>query len=486
MQKIAKSIGPFKKPSTGFFKDNRQRLLATVQQNMKITDGDIALLKGPVIVPNFDDDAAYWIPPENLYYYLMGIQEPDTYAVFDLKTAKVTVFVPKEEPAKSYWKKIKNAEDYKKEFEIDDALYLDELPAFLKKTVDPNKNLIYVNKGKSPYSNLESLNPKEDLKEILSQFKVDEEDFYEVACESRVFKSKDELALIQQAVDLGIYVHKEIMRVCNTVGTETGVSNRFYSIAKQYGSELAYSNIVAAGKNASILHYIPTGEVTFQPNDMLLIDSGCRLYGYCSDITRSYPISGVYSQKQKDIYNAVLTAQKLVLESVRPQVSWQDMHILAERTILFELKKLGLIQGDLHEMWEKRVIYYFMPHGLGHYIGLYVHDLPGLRKKEQHFNPIPKMNLRVKRILEEGMVLTCEPGIYFNQMLLDSAYNDPVLAPFFVKDVIESYQKELGGVRIEDMFVVTSDGADVLTKDLPKTVEDVEAFIAASRKNQTD
>jgi len=457
MHKITKSIGPFKRPSIAFFKDNRQRLLEKVQQNMKVNDGDIALLKGPITIPSFDDDAVYWIPQENLYYYLLGIQDSGTYAVFDLKTAKVT-----------------------------DALYLEELPAFLKKTVDPSKNLIYLNKGVSPYSNSESLNPKEDLKDILSPFKVNEEDLYEVACESRVFKSAEELALIRQAVDLGVYVHKEIMRVCNTVATESELSNRFYSIAKLYGSELAYSNIVAAGRNASILHYIPMGEVALKSNDLLLIDSGCRLYGYCSDITRTYPISGVYSQKQKDIYNAVLKAQQLVLESIKPQISWKDMHILAERTILFELQKLGLVKGDLHEMWEKRVIYYFMPHGLGHYIGLYVHDLPGLKKKEQDFNPIPKLNLRVKRILEEGMVLTCEPGIYFNQKLLDSGYKDPVIAPFLVKDVIESYQSELGGVRIEDMFVVTSTGADVLTKDLPKTIEDIEAFIANSRKSQKD
>ena len=213
------------------------------------------------------------------------------------------------------------------------------------------------------------------------------------------------------------------------------------------------------------------------------MDAGVQLNGYASDITSTFPVNGKFNEKQAQIYNAVLKANRSAMEALKPGVNWQDLHNLSEKVILTELKNLGFFadEHDVETLWAKRISYYFYPHGLGHYIGNYVHDLKGDPLFEDQKKQIPKQNIRFCRILEEGMCVTVEPGIYFIKRLLDQAKNDPAISSVFNWDVVEAYQKEIQAVRVEDMIYVTKSGAENLTDHLPRTTTQIESCMATGK-----
>lgn len=177
------------------------------------------------------------------------------------------------------------------------------------------------------------------------------------------------------------------------------------------------------------------------------------------------------------IYNAVLNASRAVMRSVKPGVSWVDMHLLAERVQLQELKENGLLVGDVDGMMDARLGAIFMPHGLGHFMGIDTHDVGGYQEWTTNRSELPGLrSLRTSRKLKKGMVLTIEPGIYFIDTLLDKAFNDSTLSPFLVPDQVNRF-RNFGGVRIEDDIVVTDTGMELLT-DVPRTVEEIESLMS--------
>lgn len=171
--------------------------------------------------------------------------------------------------------------------------------------------------------------------------------------------------------------------------------------------------------------------------------------------------------------------------ALKPGISWVDMHLLAEKIILTGLKGLGLVKGDIQEMLDGRIGYIFMPHGLGHLVGLETHDVGGYLKNTPPRIMKPGLkNLRTSRVMEEGTIITVEPGIYFRDFLLKGEFGaelaiaDPAL--YLNLEAIAEYQKEISGVRIEDMILVTADGCDNLSKELPRTVAEIEACMAGN------
>jgi Xaa-Pro dipeptidase len=172
----------------------------------------------------------------------------------------------------------------------------------------------------------------------------------------------------------------------------------------------------------------------------------------------------------------VLKANRGVIEALKPGINWQDLHILAEDVMLAELQQLNFFRADasFEELKAKRLIYYFFPHGLGHYIGTYVHDLKGDPLFEGQKKEIKKQRIRFYRVLEPGMCVTVEPGLYFIRRLLDQGYKDEEVSGYFNKGVIEEYMKEVQAVRIEDMVHVKESGAEILTANLPRTTSEIE------------
>nr|XP_006115000.2 xaa-Pro dipeptidase [Pelodiscus sinensis] len=208
---------------------------------------------------------------------------------------------------------------------------------------------------------------------------------------------------------------------------------------------------------------------------------GGEYYCYASDITCTFPANGKFTSDQRAIYEAVLKSSRAVLKAIKPGVAWPDMHRLADRVHLEELTEIGILKGNVDDMVKVHLGAIFMPHGLGHLLGIDVHDVGGYPKGVERIELPGLKSLRTARVLKEGMVLTVEPGIYFIDHLLDQALNDPSQSCFINNEVLQRFQR-FGGVRIEDDIAVTANGMELLTC-VPRTVEEVEAFMAEAQSS---
>lgn len=265
----------------------------------------------------------------------------------------------------------------------------------------------------------------------------------------RLIKSDDEIAQMQRAADIAAHAHCEAMRATRPGLYEYSIEAGFHAVFKAEGGEHAYPPIVASGANACILHYI-TNTSPLRDGDLLLIDAGCELDGYASDITRTFPISGRFSGEQRALYEVVLEAQAQAIAAVAPGRSWNAGHEAALKVLCRGLVDLGLLTGDVDGLIESAAYRPFYMHRTGHWLGMDVHDV-GDYKRDGDWRP-----------LEPGMVLTVEPGLYVSPTLEDV---DPRWHGI--------------GIRIEDDVLVTADGARILTGGVPKSIDAVEALMAS-------
>ena len=205
---------------------------------------------------------------------------------------------------------------------------------------------------------------------------------------------------------------------------------------------------------------------------------GAEYYCFCSDVTCSYPVNGKFTENQKLIYNAVLRGSLAVMDAAKPGACWKEMHLLANRILLEDLKAGGLLVGDIDEMMAVNLAgEVFQPHGLGHLMGMDVHDVGGyLEGQPERPKGFGVGNLRMARILKENMVLTIEPGCYFQDYLLDKALADPKFSKFLIADKVNQF-RGFGGVRIEDDVIITKNGCENMSI-VPRTVEEIEDWMA--------
>ncbi|KPP60775.1 hypothetical protein Z043_121195, partial [Scleropages formosus] len=241
----------------------------------------------------------------------------------------------------------------------------------------------------------------------------------------------------------------------------------------------SYTCICGSGNNSSILHYGHAGapnDKVITDGDMCLFDMGGEYYCYTSDITCSFPANGKFTEDQKVIYEAVLKSSRAVMAAIKPGVLWPDMHRLADRVHLEELVKIGILHGSVDDMLKVHLGAVFMPHGLGHLLGIDVHDVGGYPEGVERIREPGLQSLRMGRVVQERMVLTVEPGIYFIDHLLDQALASLAQRCFINNDILARF-RGFGGVRIEDDIAVTADGIELLTC-VPRTVEEIEEFMA--------
>ena len=460
---------------SGFFTSNRKRLLDAFRVNSPSSNSCI-FFKGGVQQRNHDDDCEQVaFTQENNFWYCFGIELPELYGVIEVDTGKATVFCPPITAHDRVWEYVQDFNEIKDAYEVDDAI---ENNAEQKNMQDwfssRNFAAIHILDGCNPYSGKGPTAPDMGW---LKNHMVNKQILYDTINEVRIRKTEDELVMLRQVGELGSEAHCFVMQNMKPGMSEAHIQSLFRFYNSYYMQSLVpYGEICAAHKNGAILHYI-NNDATVQDGEMLLFDGGARVNHFCSDITTTWPVNGKFTEKQAAWYNIVLKANRAVFAMVKPGVHWQDCHIMAEKTILQGLIDLGILQGGtMEEMWEDRVSYYFMPHGLGHYIGIYTHDFKGDKRLEDIKKPIPKQSLRVYRVLEEGMCLTNEPGCYVIRGLLKEAKEDEKIAKYFNFDLIEEYAKEVMATRIEDNFVVTKDGHERYT-NLPRTTQAIEACI---------
>jgi len=300
--------------------------------------------------------------------------------------------------------------------------------------------------------------------------------------EQRNIKSQEEIEQLEISCGFTSVMHQYVMSSAKTNIHEYDLVAKAYEKVSSFNTQLSFPCILT--KNGQTLHNHYHNNL-IQDGDLVLFDGGVSsLMHYAGDMTRTFPANGVFSQKQKEIYNIVLDANVQCIESLRPGLQYKDAHMQAAKIIFSGLKDLGLTKGDVDEAVAAGAHTLFFQHGLGHMMGLDVHDmenlgenLVGYEEKQQRSEQFGTRFLRLARTLKTGNVVTVEPGMYFIPQLIDQWKAEDTLSQFINYDVVATY-KDFGGIRIEDDVLITETGSRILGTPLAKTVGEVEAVIA--------
>lgn len=302
----------------------------------------------------------------------------------------------------------------------------------------------------------------------------------EAVVAQRSVKAEEEVAEIEYAMEIAYQMHTTAMCMAKPGIIERDIAGTIEGIASSLGAGLSFPAIVS--KNGQTLHNHLHSNV-LKEGDLLVCDAGAEsLLHYASDITRTTPVGGNFSYRQKEIYEIVLTAQKNAINMIKPGVKHVDVHLTAAKIIAAGLSQIGIIKGDLNAAVKAGAHALFFPHGLGHMMGLDVHDMENLGEAYVGYDEKTKRSdqfglayLRLAKELQQGFVFTCEPGIYFIPELIDQWKAKKKFKNFINYDKVEEY-RNFGGIRIEDNILVTQSGYKVLGRPIPKEVEDVEAW----------
>ena len=298
----------------------------------------------------------------------------------------------------------------------------------------------------------------------------------------RSTKEAQEIEAIDRACDIGYAMHTTAQLLIKPGVTERFVGGQVDGIARSLASGVSFATIFS--QHGEIMHGAPS-ENKLEAGRLALCDAGCELDDYCSDHTRTMPVSGKFSQRQLEIYSIVEACHDYVLQVAKPGVKYMDVHFAVCRMMIERLKELGLMRGDTEEALQAGAHAMFLPHGLGHMMGMDVHDMEGLGQIYVGFDDETRPNLeqfgtnclRMGRKLQEGFVVTDEPGIYFIPALIDEWKASGHCKEFLVFDKLETY-KDFGGIRIEDDVLITKDGCRFLgSKRIPYHPAELEEFM---------
>ncbi|MBR9827894.1 MAG: Xaa-Pro aminopeptidase [Oceanospirillales bacterium] len=429
------------------FARRRARLL------QQLPAGSIALVSASHLQTR-NRDAEYAFRQDSDFYYLTGFNEPDALLLLMPGRAegKYVLFCPPRDPQLEVWTGYRaGPEGCERDFGADQAFALDALEQQMPLLLNGVQRLYYA------LGNDETLDTRVRgwLNQVRAQARQGAEAPEELVLldnllhELRLFKSDEEQAVMRRAAEISAEAHCRAMLACRPGMHEYQLEAEITGYCMQQGARFqAYSPIVGGGANGCILHYIDNMD-RLQDGDLVLIDAGCELDNYASDITRTFPVNGRFSPQQKALYELVLDTQLACIDAMRPGVLWNRIHDLSVECLTEGLIRLGLLQGERDELIETEAYRRFYMHRIGHWLGMDVHDV-GQYKVDGDWRP-----------LEPGMVMTIEPGLYV-------APDDDSVAPEW-RGI---------GIRIEDDVLVTADGHEVLTGGVPKTVAAIEALMA--------
>jgi Xaa-Pro aminopeptidase len=400
------------------------------------------------------NNTEYRFRQDSDFYYLTGFNEPDAVAVIaPSEEARYTLFVRPRDKEKETWTgRRAGVEGAKEKFGADAAFPVEEFREKLTEILDGARNLYY---------RLGNGNPELD-RTIISQLTLMRSlgrrgvqppqaiiDPGALLHEMRLVKTDEEVALMQRAADIAAEAHREAMKAVRPGMKEYEIEALIeYTFRKRGANAPAYNSIVGGGANATILHYI-NNDAELKDGDLVLVDAGAEYDGFASDITRTFPVNGRFSEAQRDIYQLVLDCQERCIEMTAPGVTLDEMHERSIEILTEGMVRLGLLKGDVKKLIEEEEYKKFYMHRLSHYLGMDVHDV-GLYQRDGSPRPV-----------EAGIVITVEPGLY--------VAGD-------AEDIPDKYRGI--GVRIEDDVLVTPEGFRVLTSNAPKQTEEIESLMA--------
>lgn len=419
---------------------------------------------------------------EAYFRYLFCINEPDCFGVLDLSCKESLLFVPFQTDDSERWAGARRPLSfYKDKYGMDHVFLVDDLEKTLE---DRGINHLYVLNGENTdsgaHTDMRAIQAIEGVKS--GKFTLEQSLLHPLLSELRVFKTDKEIEYMRVSNLVSSQAHVYVMRHVKPGMTELQLEALFKAWMSYYGASrhVAYTCICCCGPSGSVLHYGHAGrpnDQLIQKGDMALLDMGGEYRGYASDITCSYPVDGVFTDDQKLIYAAVKDAADSVKAALKPGVCWVSMHRLAEERILEHLIGFGLVKGTVAEAMEAKLGAVFMPHGLGHLIGLNVHDVGGFTGVEREKDP-GVCYLRTTRKMQKGMCITVEPGCYFGDPVLDKALANPAQAKHLDENILKRF-RGFGGVRLEDDVVITEDGIDNLTV-VPRIMEEIERVMGTA------
>ena len=391
---------------------------------------------------------------DSYFHYLTGFNEPESVVVvIGGKPSRSILFCRAKHEEREIWDGFRyGPEEAKTQFNFDDTFAIDEIDKILPQLIE-NKDAIFTPIGiESNWDNkmMGWLNKTRSRAREGITAPASLIDVREILDEMRLIKDPDELNIMRRAAKISAEAHVNAMLATKPEKYEYEIEAELLYHFKKKGSQFpAYTSIVAGGKNACVLHYIENNAV-LNDGDLLLIDAGCELDGYASDITRTFPVSGKFSGPQRIIYELVLDAQQAAMEATSRGNSWQAPHDAATKVLAQGFIDLKLCHGSLDKVLENREYSRYYMHRTGHWLGRDVHDVGNYKDDGQW------------RSLEPGMVLTIEPGCYIRS------------AP----DIPEQFWNI--GIRIEDDAIVNQDsGCEIITSGVPKTINDIESLMSA-------
>ena len=453
--------------ATDIYTQRREKLMETL-------DSGLVLLMGHDESPmNFTDNPyPFWQDSSFLYY--MGLSQPGMAALIDVEEGYSTVLAHEPGLDEIVWTgALPSLTERGADVGIEDCRPVEELPDLLSVALQGGRTVHFL----PPYRDSTTVKiarlldiPSADVGKIASR------ELIEAVVAQRSIKSDNEIAEIELARE----IHTLGMRLARPGMKEQEVVGAIEGLLLSKGSAVSFPVIFTV--HGEVLHN-HQHENIMQKGELAILDAGALSPArYASDVTRTFPIGQPFSDRQRDIYQLVLGALEAATEALAPGKPYEDIHLLAARHLAGGLKDLGILKGDMDAAVEQGAHALFFPHGLGHMMGLDVHDMESLGEDHVGYDDTVSRStqfgrsyLRLAKRLQPGHVITVEPGLYFIPQLIDNWRQENRLEEFIDYDKLEEW-KDFGGVRIEDDLLVTDDGHRLLGEPIPKSVEEVEAL----------
>ena len=401
-----------------------------------------------------NNDVEYAYRQDSDFYYLTGFGEPEAVAVLipGREQAEYILFVRERDPARETWDgKRAGPAGARRDYGADDAFPFTDLDDILPGLLE-NRARVYYEMGMYADFDQRIVGWVNGLR---TQARNGRHPPLEIAAldhvlhDMRLFKSRVEVDVMRESARIASRAHVRAMRFCEPGRKEYEVMAELVHEFRLSNADTSYQPIVGGGPNSCILHYRENDQ-TLKKGDLLLVDAGCEYQSYASDITRTYPVGGVFTPEQRAVYEIVLEANEAAIDKVRPGNHWNDPHAAAVHVVTQGLVKLGLLKGRVAKLERDGAYRRFFMHRTGHWLGMDVHDVGDYKIGDEW------------RVLEPGMVMTIEPGIYI---------------PAGSRGVPKRFHNI--GIRIEDDVVVTKKGCEVLTSLAPKDADEIEEVMAA-------
>lgn len=423
----------------------------------------------------------YHFRQDSTFSYFFGLNQPDLAAIIDIDEDKDILFGNDVDMDDIIWMGPQpSMVERGEKAGIRETFPLIDFTSYIKEAMSKGRKIHFL----PPYRGETKIWLSEITGLAITQLRSEASvELIKAVVKLRSVKSSEEIEIISKMVDVAGLMHTTAMKMAFPGIIEQEIAGTIEGIALAKAGPVSFPVILSI--NGQTLHNHYHGN-TLTEGRMLVVDAGCESeeYLYSSDITRSCPVGGKFNHRQKDIYEIVLNANMNAIEAIRPGIPYRDIHMIAAKTIAEGLKNLGMMKGDMDEAVAQGAHAMFFPHGLGHMLGMDVHDLEGLGENFVGYNDeITRSKqfgtafLRMGRKLEQGFVITVEPGIYFIPALIDQWKAEGLHKDFINYEIVENY-KDFGGIRIEDDVLVTDSAYRVLGKPIPKTVSEIENLMS--------